>query len=130
MTTPPKSTTRRKTTRKQTPEGPNLDVRITMRLDGAVEIDPQFNKPMITHLDTLYTMANREDYDQEWTDDHKLAFFLADIIEQVLSQWGTPSDPDELDPQVSAMPHITESPVKDVLDLSRMTVAKSSKRPN
>lgn len=110
-------------------EAPNLTISILLRPDGAVEIDPQYNKPAIDHLDRLYHAARREDYDPHWNDDHKIAFFMADMVESVLAQYGPSIDQEEVDASVAPVPHISEAPVLDVFDLNQMAAARS-KRPN
>lgn len=115
----------RRTRRK--PDKLNLNVTIGLRDDGTVAIDPQFNQAAVEHLDGLYMSALREDYDTQWTDDHKVAYFLADMIDHVLAQWGPPIDQEELDMAVPTVPHINEAPVRDRFDLSEMTPA--SRKP-
>ncbi len=107
----------------------DLNIQITMRPDGAVIWDPQFNKRLIDYIDKLYTTVDREDYETEWSDEHKLAYLLADHIEQVLAQWQPPVDQREVDVSVASVPHISESPVNDRHDLDRMTPARA-RRPN
>jgi len=107
-----------------------LKINIWLRPDAAVEIDPEFNKLAIDHLDKLYEMAQREDYENNWTDDHKIAFFLSDMIDSILVQYDAPIAREEVNGSVAPVPHITEAPVRDVFDINRMGLAKPGKRPN
>jgi hypothetical protein len=99
-----------------------------MKADGSIVTDPQFNKAAIDHIDYLYTLADREDYDTQWTNDHKLAFLIADIMDGVLAQWEPPIDQSEVEASVAGVPHINEAPVRDVYDLGEMEPANAAKR--
>lgn len=107
---------------------PSLKISIEMKSDGSIVTDPQYNKAAIEHIDYLYTLADREDYDVEWTSDHKLAFLIADIMDGVLAQWEPPIDQAEVDASVAGVPHLNESPVRDVYDLNDMEPANRAKR--
>lgn len=105
-------------------EYPKLTVTIDLRRDHTVLVDPVFNDAAIEHLDVLYEAAQRDDYDSAWSDDHKIAFYIWNLMEDYLQQWDSPVSQDEVDIPVSEVPHIKQSPVVDQFDLSGMERAK------
>jgi len=109
---------------------PDLYVSISLFANGTVEIDPKYNKVAIAHLDELYQAAQVEDYDPEWPDDHKVAFFVYDAIENVLTQWGPPIAQEEVDGAVGTVPHIRDVPVRDRFDIANMETIKPKTKAN
>jgi hypothetical protein len=121
----PKATTQdyqppRRASRNTGAEYPKLDIKISLHRDGKVEVDPAYNNAAIAHLDVLYEAAERDDYDPEWTDDHKIAFYVYDLMDGFLQQWDTPISQDEVDTPVSEVPTMQESPVVDRYDIADM----------
>lgn len=112
--------------RRREPARPNLTVRISLLEDLRVEVDPVYNDAAIKYLDSLYAAANREDYEPEWTDDHKIAYYIQDLMDGFLTQWEIEPSREEDDggsaPQV---PHIRGAPVVDRFDLADAELARS-----
>jgi len=77
----------------------------------------------------LYLASEREDYDEGWTEDHKMAYFLSDMVDQVLVQWEPPETPEDRNGEAQ-VPHIRETPVRDVYDIKDLQRAKSGKTYN
>jgi hypothetical protein len=101
---------------------PRLAITITFLPDGKVEVDPQFNNALIEQLDVIHEMA--EEYDAEWTDDHKIAYYVGNLMDDYLAQWGPPITQEEVDTGVSEIPHIKDAPVIDRFDLADMEPVK------
>lgn len=101
-------------------EYPRLEIKIVLLRDGRVEVDPVYNNSAIVHFDTLYSAAERDDYDPDWTDDHKIAFFISDMMDGFLQQWDTPISQEEVDSPVSEVPTMQESPIVDRYDIADM----------
>lgn len=96
-----------------------LRVRTEMLADGKVEVDPVFNRQAIENLDQLYDRAQRDDYDHAWGDDHKIAYFLFQIFDEILSRYEPERSSSDLDP-APGVPNLRDAPVRDVVDISRM----------
>jgi hypothetical protein len=95
-----------------------------MKPNGRIEIDPKYNRAAIENLDRLYEKAERDDYDKNWDDDHKIAFFQYQVFDEILAQYDPPSSPD-LDP-TPGVPSLREAPVREVVDIATMTPANST----
>lgn len=115
---------RRRSKRSQNSNQPTLRVRTEMTPDGQVEVDPVYNSRAIENLDRLYEKAGRDDYDPRWDDDHKVAFFLFQIFDEILSQYEAPPSED-IDP-TPGVPHLREAPVRDVIDISQLSRATAN----
>ena len=96
-----------------------------MQPSGRIEIDPKFNSAAIENLDQLYQKAERDDYDKRWSDDHKIAFFLYQVFDEILAQYDPPPNADEVDP-APGVPSLREAPVRDVIDIATMPRANST----
>lgn len=104
-----------------------------MLADGRMEVDPKYNDAAMEHLDVLYGLANREDYDPvDWSDDHKIAFFISDMMAGFLAQWEAPDEGGGIDDggTIPGVLHINESPVVDRFDLADMELARSGGQQN
>jgi hypothetical protein len=100
-----------------------LAVRIDMKTNGRVEVDPKYQPEAVVKLDDLYEKAHREDYDASWTDDHKVAYFLFQIFDEILQQYEP--IPEEID-ATPGVPHIRDAPVREVFDISSMSKASTN----
>ncbi len=100
----------------------------------AIEVDPRYNEAAMEHLDVLYAAAKREDYDANFDNDHKIAFWIADMMEVALAQWESPDSSEmgdvEKDGTIPGVPHIRESPVVDRFDLTDMEFARRGGQRN
>lgn len=105
---------------------PSLKISIEMLPNGRIEIDPKYNRAAIDNLDRLYEKAHREDYDKNWDDDHKIAFFQYQVFDEILAQY----EPDLMgDPDLNpapGVPTMREKPVRDVIDIATMPRANLS----
>lgn len=111
-------------TRQNAPSQAFLKITIEMMPTGRIEVDPKYNKQAIENLDRLYAKAEREDYDKNWDDDHKVAFFQYQVFDEILSQYEPPAPPDDdIDP-ASGVPSLREKPVRDVIDQATMPRAR------
>jgi hypothetical protein len=102
-----------------------LRVSTEMMTDGRVEVDPTFSQVAIENLDKLYVAAHREDYDKNWEDDHKIAFFLFQVFVEILSQYDEPTTDRDLDP-APGVPSLQDAPVREVIDLDTMPRANAT----
>lgn len=108
---------------------PQIVLRISIELNaaGRVEVDPKFNQTAIAVIDRLYDRAHRDDYDESWDDDHKIAFFQFQVFDEILSQYDDPVDPSEIDPNPTpGVPTMREAPVRDVIDIATMPRANAT----
>lgn len=103
-------------------ERPHLSLAVSFLPEGKIEVEPKFNDALIEQLDTI--CAATEDYDDEWTDDHKIAYYVWTIMDGFLAQWDTPISPDEVDADVADVPHLKDAPVVDQLDIAGMEIVK------
>jgi hypothetical protein len=105
-----------------------LRVVTEMMSDGRVECDPKFNALAVVELDRLYEKAGRDDYDKSWEDDHKIAFFMYQVFDEILSQYerdiGFTPDAD-LDP-APGVPTLRDAPVREIIDIDTMPRANST----
>ena len=101
-------------------ERPHLGITITFLPEGKVEVEPKYNAALIEQLDTIHEMA--EEYNAEWEDDHKIAYYIGNLMDDYLGQWDTPIAQEEVDGTVGDVPHLSESPVLDRFDISDMEV--------
>jgi hypothetical protein len=97
---------------------PRFEVKISLLRNGNVQVDPDYNKVAIAHFDSLYEHAGRDDYNPNWSDDHKIAFFISDMMDVSLQQWESPISPNETEEPISEIPNIKDNPVVERYDIA------------
>lgn len=103
-------------------ERPSLTIGVSFLPDGKIEVDPKYNDALIEQLDVI--CGETEEYDIEWHDDHKIAYYVWTIMDGFLAQWDTPISPDEVDAAMPEVPHLKDAPVVDQLDIADMEIVK------
>jgi hypothetical protein len=86
-------------------------------------IDPNYNNLSIEYIDGLY-IDTREDYNLNWIDDHKIAYYMLDTFEGIFDEYmetiGTPEALTYADPTTLAIKNLQDAPVRDVIDIRDM----------
>lgn len=103
-------------------EKPLLNIGVSFLPEGKIEVEPRFNDALIEQLDVI--CRESEDYDVEWTDDHKIAWYMWTILDGFLAQWDSPLAQEEVDGTIPEVPHLKDDPVLDRLDLAGMEIVR------
>jgi hypothetical protein len=115
---PPQSNRRRNTSA----ERPLLNITIGFLAEGKVEVDPKYNNALIEQLDVI--CGDSEDFDVNWTNDHKIAYYIWLLMDGFLSEWDPPVAREEVDATIPEVPHLKDAPVVDRFNLSDMEILK------
>src|SRR5216684_2599797 len=98
---PPQQPPRRRNTRA---ERPFLSIEVSFLPEGKVEVDPKYNDSLIEQLDVI--CGDSEEYDVQWEDDHKIAYYIWTLMDGFLTQWDPPVSQEEVNAAIPDVPHL------------------------